>query len=181
MDIEAPTFNALNIAQRRALILRDQLRWTDPHHLDSFIDGLAHPEPPRYQMTNGITKPDLILVSLKESQSRFDLGNVLFPEDEKGVLRAFIVLKDGKAEMYTEEPLPRSEKSLNYIAIHKFIASTMVPIFKEKMRLVLARISKYNEARRMAYNSPAFIPVPNASGEVCQVNFRYSLAIYRTL
>ncbi|KAH9872581.1 hypothetical protein J1614_004974 [Plenodomus biglobosus] len=98
MEIEAPTFNSLNTPQKRALILRDQLRWLEPHHLDTFIEGLANPEPPHYKKTNSITKPDLVLVTLKESASRFDLGNVIFPEEDSIVLHAYLVLEGGKIE-----------------------------------------------------------------------------------
>lgn len=167
MEIEAPTFNALNTAQKRALILRDQLRWNDPHHLDSFIEGLANVEPPSYQRCKGVIKPRLSLVALKESASRFDLGNVLFPEEDKGVLHAYLVHEEGSVEIFTEQPLPERKDSLNSVAIHGFIASTMIPIFKEKIGLIMTRVNKYNEARRAAYDSPVIVPFRFASVEVC--------------
>ncbi|KAF2847328.1 hypothetical protein T440DRAFT_212839 [Plenodomus tracheiphilus IPT5] len=165
MEIEAPTFNSLNKPQKRALILRDKLRWYDPQHLDSFIEGLANPEPPHYKKINGITKPDLILVKLKDSASHFDLGNVIFPDEDKGILHAYLALEDGKVEMHTEEALSQSDQNINHIAIHGFIASTMVPMFKDKIGLIMARINKFNDVRRAAYNSPTAVPVHIGSGE----------------
>jgi hypothetical protein len=46
---EAPTFYSLNKSQKRALLLRDQLRYTDAHHLDNFIEGVGDPEPPAFK------------------------------------------------------------------------------------------------------------------------------------
>ncbi|KAH9860294.1 hypothetical protein IAQ61_012079 [Plenodomus lingam] len=181
MDLEAPTFNSLNTAQKRALILRDQLRWFDPQHLDSFIDGLANPEPPDYKNINGVTTPDLVFVKLKASASRFELGNVIFPEENHGVLHAYLIFEHGKIEMHTEEALAESEQSLDHVAIHGFIARTMVEMFKKKIGMIMARISILNEARRSAYSSPPNSPVCIASGEVRQFIFRQSKQVCRLL
>ncbi|KAI8940579.1 hypothetical protein NX059_001854 [Plenodomus lindquistii] len=165
MEIETPTFNSLNKPQRRALELRKELHLSAPSHLDSFIDGLANLEPPEYKKTNGVIKPDLVLVTLKPSATRFDLGNVIFPEDDKGVLHTWLSFENDKIEMHTGDALTPSDGSLDHIAIHGFIASSTVDLFKAKMGMILARIKKHNEARRAAYAFPTIVPVKIASGQ----------------
>lgn len=154
MEIEAPTFNSLNKPQKRALILRDQLRYTDARHLDSFIEGLTDDEPPTYRTVDGKMQPPLDLVTLKNSASRFDLGNVLFPEENNAIYRVYLTVEDGRFEMHTEEGLPQDDANLQSVPIHGFIAKTMVPMFKDKFQAILARQNKINEARRVAFNTP---------------------------
>ncbi|KAL6703129.1 hypothetical protein ACN47E_010191 [Coniothyrium glycines] len=158
MDIEAPTFNSLNKPQRRALILRDHLRFTAPHHLDSLIDGITDYEPPSYIKKSGGIQPPLRLVTIKAEGARFDLGNVLFPEENDTVHRAYLLMENGRVEMHTAEALPQDEANLDSVAIHGFIAKTMVPMFKEKYQAVLARVNRINEARRAAHKLAAQVP-----------------------
>lgn len=166
MEIVAPTFNSLNKAQRRALILRDQLRYHEPRHLDRFIDGISEDEPPSYQSVNGKVHPPLKLVTIKTSAKRFELGNVLFPESNNTVLRTHLEIDDNKIEMRTEQALPRNDDILETIAIYSFIAKTMVPMFKDKYRAILARVNKINDARKAAYKKPMRAPTPLRDGEV---------------
>lgn len=159
MEIEAPTFHALSKPQKRALILRDQLRYTDPRHLDTFIEGITDDEPPTYKILNGIVHPPLTLVTLKDAATRFDLGNVILPKENNAVHHVYLTVEDGRFEIHTEEALEHDDTNLYSIPIHGFIANTMVPMFREKFHIILARENKINEARRAAYSMPKQ-PVP---------------------
>jgi hypothetical protein len=155
MEIDAPTFHSLNKPQKRALILRDQLRYTDTRHLDSFIEGIADDEPPTYKRINGTIHPALSMVTLKSTAIRFDLGNVHFDNDtsvRSGVYRAYLTVEDGCFELRTEDALPADETNLSSVAIHSFIAKTMVPMFEAKFKAIWARKNNINEIRQTAYN-----------------------------
>ena len=155
MEIETPTFHSLNKPQKRALILRDQLRYTDPHHLDTFIEGITDDEPPTYRRINGVVFPPLALVSLKDTATRFDLGNVLFPEEGNAVRHVYLTVEHDRFEMRTSDALPKDKANLDSVPIHGFIAGTMVPMFKEKFQAIYARQNKINEARRVAFHMPS--------------------------
>ncbi|KAF1850851.1 uncharacterized protein K460DRAFT_240045, partial [Cucurbitaria berberidis CBS 394.84] len=165
MEIEAPTFNSLNKPQKRALILRDQLRYTEPRHLDTFIEGITDDEPPTYRKINGKVVPTLTLVTIKDTATRFDLGNVFFPEEDNAVHRVYLTVEDGQFEMRTEVPLPKNDANLESVPIHGFIAGGMVQMFKEKFQAIFARKDKINDARRAAYNKPQQPPVKFHEGE----------------
>ncbi|KAG9196200.1 hypothetical protein G6011_01321 [Alternaria panax] len=165
MEIEAPTFISLNKSQKRALILRDQLRFVDPQHLNQFLEGISNDEPPTYTKVNGVIKPELILVTLKEQATHFDLGNVQLPEEQNSIYRVYLVVENGQIQMRAEDPLPQDENVLDSQPIHGFIARTMVPMFKEKFQIIFARMNKINEARRTAYNMPNQAPVLFHEGE----------------
>lgn len=167
VGIAAPTFSALNKPQKRALILRDQLRYVDPTHLNTFIEGLSNDEPPTYTRVNGVVKPDLVFVTLKEEATRFDLGNVILPEEKNAIHRIYLVVEDNQVQMHVEDPLPLEEDELDSHPIHGFIARGMLPLFKEKYQILYMRVNKINEARRAAYNMPYQAPVLFDDGEVC--------------
>lgn len=167
MNIEAPTFNALNKPQKRALILRDQLRFLDPHHIDSFLEGISENEPPRYTKLNSVIKPELALVTLKEEASYFDLGNVLFSENKNAVHRVYLVAENGQVQTRMEDPLPLDDDVLDSLPIHGFIARGMIPLFKEKFNAIQFKMNKINEARRMAYTMAGKTPISAPEGEVC--------------
>jgi hypothetical protein len=160
MEIEAPTFNALNKPQKRALILRDHLRFVEPHHLDSFIEGIINHEPPTYKKISGTIQPPLTFVTLKAEATRFNLGNVLFPEENNTVYRAQLTVEDGRIEMRTEEALPKDDANLESVVIHSFIARTMVPMFKDKFQAIFSRMNRINEARRTAHKMAEQAPAP---------------------
>ncbi|KAI4618720.1 hypothetical protein J4E80_005323 [Alternaria sp. BMP 0032] len=161
----APTFSALNKPQKRALILRDQLRYVDPTHLNTFIEGLSNDEPPTYTSVNGVVKPDLVFVTLKEEATRFDLGNVILPEEKNAIHRIYLMVEDNQVQMHVEDPLPLEEDELDSHPIHGFIARGMVPLFKEKYQILYIRVNKINEARRAAYNMPSQAPLLFDDGE----------------
>lgn len=166
MEIEAPTFNGLTKPQKRALILRDQLRFVDPQHLNEFLNGVSNDEPPTYTKINGVIKPPLTFVTLKEAAKRFDLGNVYLLEENNRVYRIYLVVQNGQIQMRAEEPLPQDEDVLDSYPIHGFIAKSIVPLFREKFQLIHARMNRINEARRAAYNMPNKVQALFHEGEV---------------
>ncbi|KAL5121661.1 hypothetical protein ACEQ8H_000347 [Pleosporales sp. CAS-2024a] len=155
MQAEAPTFYSLNKAQRRALMLREGLRWTDSHHLDSFMVGLSEPEPPVYKRSNGNVVPSLAMVTVSAAATRFDLGNVKFdPASDAGpagIHRAYLTVEDGSFELRTEEALVLDQGHLEAVPIHSFIAKTMVGLFEAKFKAIWARKNQINEIRRAAF------------------------------
>jgi hypothetical protein len=157
MDLhDAPTLNSLNKPQKRALIMRDQLRFDAQHHLDSFIEGIAYVEPPAYKRINGSIHPKLVMVTLKDTATHFDLGNVHFQNDfilPNGIYRAYLTFENGRFEIRTEDPLPTDEDNLDSVPIHVFIAKNMVPMFERKFRAIYARMKQVNEVRQAAFDS----------------------------
>lgn len=154
MEFESPTFRSLNRSQQRALILRDQLRYRQPQHLDEFIQGITQDEPPTYRKINGRVVPPLTLVTLTDAATRFDLGNVIFPEENNAVHRVYLAVEDGQVDIHTEAALPKNDTDLNSAPIHAFIAKGMIPMFKEKFLAISTRKNKINDARQAAYNTP---------------------------
>jgi hypothetical protein len=171
--LEAPTFISLNKPQKRALILRDQLRYVEPAHLNTFIEGITDDEPPTYTKINGVIKPDLASVLLKEEATRFDLGNVILSEEEEGnkVHRVYLVVDNGQIEMRAEDLIPLDDNVFDSVPIYGFIARPMVEMFKKKYLAIFTRVSKINEARRAAYNMPHLPPVMFHDGEVREFLF----------
>lgn len=157
MDMnDAPTLSRLNKPQKRALIMRDQLRFDEQHHLDSFIEGIAYNEPPAYKRINGTIYPALVMVTLKDTATRFDLGNVHFENDvilPNGIYRAYLTFENGRFEIRTEDALPADEDNLDCVPIHVFIAKNMVSMFETKFRAIYTRMKQINEIRQAAFNS----------------------------
>jgi hypothetical protein len=156
MEYEAPTLNSLNRSQKRALILRDQLRYIDPGHLDTFLEGVLPNEPPAYKRINGTVYPALRMVTLKECATRFDLGNLYLVKDvvlEDGIYHGFLTLENGRIEIRTEEALPLDDVNLDTVPIHFFVGKNMSKLFEDKCRAIFARLSLINEVRQAAYNS----------------------------
>jgi hypothetical protein len=155
IEMDAPTFHSLNKPQKRALILRDQLRYTRASHLDSFIEGIDDPEPPAYRRFNGTVYPPLVMVTLKDTATRYDLGNVHFENDisgANGVYHAYLMVENGSFELRTEEALPSDDTNLASVPIHVFIARTMVSMFETKFQAIWARKNQINELRQVAFN-----------------------------
>jgi hypothetical protein len=166
LELEAPTFTSLNKPQKRALVLRDQLRYVEPAHLNTFIEGITDDEPPTYTKINGVTKPELAFVTLKEEAKQFDLGNVILPEGGNVMHHVHLVVDNGQIEMHADDPIPVDENDMNSVPIHGFIAKTTVDMFKNKYMAILMRVNKINEARRAAYNMPNLPPVMFHDGAV---------------
>lgn len=156
MDKYAPTLNSLNKAQKRALILRDQLRYLDTPHLDQFLEGLSPQEPPAYKRINGTVQPPLVMVTLKDSALRYDVGNVLVTKDiilEPGTYHGFLTFEDGRVDFHTEDAMPEDDNILDTLPIHLFVAKNMYELFSIKCRTIIARLNQVNEIRQAAYAS----------------------------
>ncbi|KAJ4379292.1 hypothetical protein N0V86_005337 [Didymella sp. IMI 355093] len=162
---DVPTLSSLNKSQKRALILRDQLRYFEPAHLDTYLEGITADEPPTYKNCNGTVYPPLTQVTIRNDATRFDLGNVQFPEEGGVTYRAYLTVEDGRFEMRTVDPLPKDEAELASVSIHRFVAENMFPLFKAKYKAIHARMEKINEARRVAYNMLDHPPAKFESGE----------------
>ncbi|KAF5844478.1 hypothetical protein GGP41_007547 [Bipolaris sorokiniana] len=165
MNIAAPTFNALNKPQKRALILRDQLRFIDPQHLNGFLEGVSKDEPPTYKKVDGVIQPELTLVTLKAEATHFDLGNVLLAEEKNAIYRVHLVVENGHIDMRAEDPLPQDDDVLDSVPIHGFIAKGMVPLFRDKFHAIYSRINKINGARQAAYKMANQAPTLVHDGE----------------
>ena len=163
---DVPTLACLNKPQKRALILRDQLRYLEPAHLDTFLIGVTTDEPPTYKNVNGAVYPPLAQVTIKEEATSFDLGNVQFPEEGGAIYRACLTVEDERFEMRTEDALPKDDAELASVCIHRFVAENMFPLFKAKYKAIHARMEKINEARRVAYNMLDHPPAKFEDGEV---------------
>jgi hypothetical protein len=170
MEIDAPTFNSLNKPQKRALILRDQLRYVETRHLDSFIGGITGDEPPAYKHVHGTVQPPLVMVTLKDSATRFDLGNVHFDNEKNAnnncIYRAYLTVEDGCFELRTEDALLADEANLDSVPIHVFIAKTMVPMFENKFKAIFARKEQINAIRQVAFNRTSQQAPQFQTGEV---------------
>lgn len=170
--VNAPTLNSLNKPQKRALIMRDQLRFETEHRLDDFIQGIAPIEPPAYKSINGTVYPALEQVTLKDIATRFYLGNVHFENDASlgnGIYQAYLTFEDGRFEIRTAEALPVDEDNLYSVPIHAFIAKNMVPMFEDKFKAIHKRVQQINEVREAAFKS-AEKPVEQfKEGEVCDL------------
>jgi hypothetical protein len=141
------TLTALSASQKRALILRDHLRYLAPHHLDSFLAGISSPEPPPYRVVKGAIYPPLAHVTLQPQAMRFELGNVSFPGDM--VLRAALVCVDERVEMRTEEDgVKLEEDGDGGVPIHVFLAEKMAELFWDKIEKVKERCAEVNRARK---------------------------------
>lgn len=163
---DVPTLACLNKSQKRALILRDQLRYLEPAHLDTFLSDITADEPPTYKHVNGAVFPPLAQVTIKEEATRFDLGNVQFPEHGGEIHRTYLTVENGRFEMRTEDALPEDDADIASVGIHRFVAENMFPLFKAKYKAIHARMEKINEARRVAYNMLNHPPARFEDGEV---------------
>ncbi|KAF1362086.1 hypothetical protein EJ07DRAFT_175300 [Lizonia empirigonia] len=162
---DVPMLAFLNKPQKRALTLRDRLRYLEPAHLDTFLDGVTADEPPTYRNINGTVTPPLTQITIKEDATRFDLGNVQFPEEGGKTYRVHLTVEDGRFEMRTEDALSKEDAELESVAIHRFVAENMFPLFKAKYKAIHARMEKMNEARRVAYNMHDHPPAKFEEGE----------------
>ena len=177
---DVPTLASLSKSQKRALILRDQLRYLEPAHLDSHLDGLTADEPPIYRRIKEKVSPPLTQVTLKKEAARFDLGNVQFPEEGGEIHRVYLTVEDGRFEMRTEDALPGNDAVLASKPIHRFVAENMFPLFKTKYKAIHARMDRINEARRIAYNMLDHPPVKLEDGEVRTENTHRSTTYIHT-
>jgi len=148
---EFPSIAHMNRPQKRALILRDQLKFLDTKHLDTFLTGIGDPEPPNYKVVKGRLHPPFSEVRLREGATRLDLGNVLFAEDHcERTSRVHFMIEQGKCEMSESSALPERDDDLNSVPIHVFIARQMISLFVKKYEAIDTRKRSLNELRQVA-------------------------------
>jgi len=169
MELDAPTLSSLNTSQTRALVLRDHLRWLDPVHLDSFLEGILPVEPPAYNRINSTVYPALSMVTLKDTANRYDLGNIYMANDDvlpHDIYHGFLTNENGRIEIRTEEAMPADDADLATVPIHFFVGRNMSDLFRDKCNAIFARMSMVNGVRQAAYKSVNQPPLQLLEGEV---------------
>lgn len=161
-----PQVAHLNRAQKRALILRDQLKFLDPAHLDTYLDGLDDPEPPAYRLVNGQVQPPLTEITLKEGKDKLDLGNVRFRRN-KQIRRVHLIIENGVCEMRESEAHPEDDANLESVAIECWIAENIIPLFRAKYEAIDMRKHSLNETRCFAYQAANQPRIRTSDGKVC--------------
>jgi len=142
----------LNKAQKRTIILRDELRFLDPRHLDTFIEGIGNPEPPPYKKDyHGNIYPPLVAVKIKPTAMQVDLGNVAFPN--RNIRRVYLTYEAGNFEMRDTEPMPQEDDNLYSVPIFNTMAKHILPLFKAKFAAIQQRQRTLNDTRRFAFDS----------------------------
>lgn len=139
----------LSPGQRRVVLLRDQLRYLDPAHLDTFLVGLEEPEPPAYKNTNEGVQPPLIRVAISASITRFDLGNV---ESETELVRVHLTFENGAFGWIESEALPVDGGNPDAVPIQKFLTRDIVRLHKVKFTAIYNRAVTFNTARFSAFD-----------------------------
>ncbi|KAF1957526.1 hypothetical protein CC80DRAFT_592776 [Byssothecium circinans] len=150
--VDVPSYAHLNRAQKRIFIIRDELKFLDPLHLDTFLSGISEPEPPNFRLTNASVQPPLTDITLKESATQVDLGNVRFREAAKSIVRrVHLYIEDGRCEMRESEALPEEEANLDSVPIDVYLIKSTVTLFQAKFEAVDKRCRQLNEVRKAAY------------------------------
>ncbi|KAF9734010.1 hypothetical protein PMIN01_08353 [Paraphaeosphaeria minitans] len=143
------SFEHMNRAQKRAFILRDQLKYDEEQHLDVFIDGLRNPEPPRYRRTSSGVQPVFEEVTLKHSTTHFDLGNVEF--SDKSIRRVHLTCVGDSYEMHESDAISSNEDDFNSVPLNYYVAQKIMPSFKKKYEAIYARMQRINDMRKHVY------------------------------
>ncbi|KAJ4353980.1 uncharacterized protein N0V89_005712 [Didymosphaeria variabile] len=143
------TFEHMNRAQKRAFILRDQLKYDEEQHLDMFIDGICNPEPPRYKRTSSGIQPPYEDVTIKHSTTRFDLGNVEF--QDKSIRRVYLACIGDSYEMHESNAISPDEDDFNSVPLNYYVAQKIMPGFKKKNEAIHARMQRINDMRQHMY------------------------------
>jgi hypothetical protein len=174
---ELPSIAHMNRPQKRAFILRDQLKWLDVKHLDSFLAGIEDPEPPNYKLINGRVYPSFTEITLKETALRLDLGNVLFTDGQRErISRVHFIIENGNCEMSESDALPEKDDDLDSVSIHVFIAKQMIPLFMKKYEAIDNRKCSLNSLRQVARDgvnqqktriNPGLVRFPSMSISKC--------------
>jgi hypothetical protein len=173
---ELPSIGHMNRPQKRALILRDQLKFLDPKHLDTFLTGIGDPEPPNYKIVNGRLHPPFAEVTLRGGATRLDLGNVRFPGDScDRTSRVHFMIEQGKCEMSESTALPERDDDLNSVPIHVFIVKQMIPLFMKKYVAIDTRKRSLNELRQVARGALNQHKIQISPGKVCDIDDNHTI------
>lgn len=143
----------LNSSQIRAQSIMEDLKNHDLDHLQSFFDGLADPEPPNYRKINGKTEPKLEKVTLKQDAKTYQVGNVLFCEDNS-IQYVYLKEENGEMEAFTSDPLPKDRNDQLSTSILDSILVDLIPLWNEKFKAIKRRLTQINDLRSYAHNTP---------------------------
>ncbi|KAJ4302854.1 ATPase of 26S proteasome regulatory subunit 4 [Kalmusia sp. IMI 367209] len=141
----------LNRGQKRAFLLRDQLRYLEPQHLDTFLGDIAKPEPPSYRRTSSGVQPPFAEVFILDKATSFDLSNVELKD--KSVRRVHLTYEAGVYEWRESEPLPRDEDNLDTVPMNVYVARDMIKLFQTKYEAIHERMQSVNETRRYMFEA----------------------------
>lgn len=148
-EVDLPHYEHMNRAQRRAFLLRDQLKYEEDSHLDAFIAGICSPEPPQYRRTSSGIQPPYKEVTIKQNTTRFDLGNVEF--EDKSVRRVYLACVEDSFEMHELKPLSEDEDAFNAVPINYHVAQHIMPVYQKKYEAIYARVQRINAMRKHLY------------------------------
>jgi hypothetical protein len=166
--LQLPSYTHLNRAQKRIFIIRDLLKFLDPLHLDTLLEGVADPEPPNYRIINGKVSPPLTEITLKEAATQIDLGNVRFREGTRSVIRrVHLFVEDGNCEMRESEALPEKDDDLDSVPIDVYLIKSTVALFQTKHEAIVSRARQLNEVRKCSFASVQKTNTRVGEGKVC--------------
>jgi hypothetical protein len=143
----------LNGAQSRAQKIKDELKTLDLDHLQSFLEGINDPEPPNYRKVNGIIEPPLLKVTLKESATSYQVGNVDFASANH-IRAVTLVVNNGQAEIEVHDPLPKNPENPLSIPILDAVVLDLFPLWDAKHKAIKHRMTQINDVRAYAHNCP---------------------------
>lgn len=142
----------LNRPQKRAQAIKEELTYLDPSHLDTFIEGVAEIEPPRYRRVGAKIVPDLVLVTLKKGANIYNLGNV-YDNDTHEIKNVDIRMDNGiNANLDRSDRLPKDDGNFLSTPILHFVAQTFVPLWKAKFQTIKQHQLDINSKRSYAHN-----------------------------
>lgn len=139
----------LNTAQRRAQTTMTLLKNHDRHHLEQFLDGVAANEPPQYELINGKVTPPFAEVSLNESATSFDLGNVK-TDDGRVVHVAYRIVKTTPRKEVSEALKYDDENPLT-VPIPVAVANEHVDAWMAKYEAIARHMKAINEKRNYVF------------------------------
>ncbi|KAF2474088.1 uncharacterized protein BDR25DRAFT_385548 [Lindgomyces ingoldianus] len=141
----------LNRSQIRAQHISEDLQNFHVDHLNTFIEGVSDPEPPKYQYVKGEIQPPLAEVSIKEEGMIYDFGNVFFEKDHT-IRRVKANVENGKAHIQQSEQLPRDDNNSLTIPVAQFVVSNLYKVWKAKHQEIAMRKDNINAVRAYAHS-----------------------------
>ena len=157
--LQLESYGHMNRAQKRALMMRDQLKYNEVHHLDVFLEGISNPEPPAYKRTSSGIHPPYEEVTIKDSAKSFDAGNVELRTKE--IARIVLKVSNDEFLIVNEEMIPKDKNNLQSVPVNYMVVYSMLPHFKSKYEAIYSRMLAINELRRHAFEEARNKP-PNA-------------------
>jgi hypothetical protein len=171
----------LNRAQKRAHAIKDELHQLDSDHLDTFIDGIANFEPPKYRRVGANIVPDLVMVDLKKGAEIYNIGNVYYHHaNEIKNVSLHIELPTRKFKIVRSERLPNDERNFLATPIHQFVAQEFVSLWKAKYQRIVEHRDLINETRKYAHHLLSQPPRRSVNGKVrhsCSILFRVRVPV----